>query len=953
MTKTAALMALLLAGTAQAASWTRTANGVSVSPDSGAAKTVTVSVHGDGILHVVAAPHQATAPREGSLMAPAPPAATRWSAREANGRVLVQTTRDTAEIDLKTGHVRFLAPDGGVRLAQAADPVFAPVTVDGKPYVSVSAQFNRGTDEAIYGLGQHQQGVMNQLGEDVELAQHNMEIAIPFIVSTKNYGLLWDNDGISRFGRPAAYPLLGSATKVMSNGKPGFTARYYLGSRLAVERQEATINYQFIRDQTNWPEAAKAKTTAATSGQNTAGNAVETQRVEWSGEFTPSAAGLHRFQLYGSSHYRLYVNDRLVLDRWRQNWNPWFANADVDLPAGKPAKIRLEWEPNAGYMALFHAEPEAEADRKSVRFTSDVGRAVDYWYVPGRSMDDVIAGLRHLTGKSAMMPKWSYGFWQSRQRYNTQAELLDVVRTYRKLNIPLDAIVQDWFYWREDDWGSHRFDPKRFPDPQAMVDEVHAANARIMISVWPKFYPTTDTYKELAAKGLVYRGNLEMGNKDWVGPGYLNTDYDPYSAEARAIYWRQVKERLATYGFDAWWLDATEPDMHSNLSIEERIATMGPTARGPGAEFFNSFPLVHAEGVVAGWRDLKPDVRPFILTRSGFGGIQRTSSALWSGDVASRWFDLGAQISAGVNLSLSGVPNWTHDIGGFALEDRFLNAKPGSADLAEWQELNLRWFQFGAFTPLFRSHGEPPHREIYEISPEGSPMRASMVWYTELRYRLLPWIYSLAADTYWKDGSMMRAMAMDFPADLKAREVTDQYLLGRDFLVAPVIVHKARERQVWLPGDVRWADFHSGERYAGGQSINAAAPFERMPLFVREGAIIPMGPVRQHVADKPGAPVTLHVYTGADGQFSLYDDDGSSEAFRKGAYSRIDIRYDDRSGTLTLAPREGRGWAGMPAAQQVNIRWETPGRALDLNGAADQTVTYTGRAIRVKRRPQG
>lgn len=944
------LLALLLAGSAQAATWQQTPDGVVVRPDGGPVETLSLSVHGDGIVHVVGMPALQTVPRAGSLMAPAPPAPGQWSAAEADGKLRLTTARDIAEVDLKTGRLRFLGRDGVVRLEQAGDPAFRPVTVDGKPYVSVSAQFNRGSDEAVYGLGQHQQAAMNQLGEDVELAQHNMEIAIPFIVSTRNYGLLWDNDGISRFGRAEAYPLLGSEGKISFGGKPGFRARYYLGDRLAVERQEATINYQFIRDQKNWPAAAKAETTAATSGQNTAGNAVETQRVVWEGDFTPATAGLHRFQLYASSYFRLFVNDRPVLDRWRQNWNPWFANADVELPAGKPAKIRIEWEPNAGYLALFHADPEPVADRKSVRFTSDVGRAVDYWYVPGNSMDDVIAGYRRLTGRSEMMPKWAYGFWQSRQRYKTQDELLSVVRTYRKLDIPLDSIVQDWFYWREDDWGSHRFDPKRFPDPQAMVDEVHANNARIMISVWPKFYPTTDNYRELAAKGYVYQGNLKLGNVDWVGKGYANTDYDPYAPEARAIYWRQMKERLAAMGFDAWWMDATEPDIHSNLSIEERILTMGPTARGPGAEFFNSFPLVHAGGVWEGWKQFKPDVRPFILTRSGFGGIQRYNAALWSGDVASRWYDLAAQISAGVNISAAGVPNWTHDIGGFSLEDRFLHAKPGSADLDEWQELNLRWFQFGAFSPLFRSHGEPPFREIFEIAPEGTPMRAAMVWYDELRYRLLPWIYTVAADTWWRDGSMMRAMAMDFPDDLRARDIHDQYLFGHDFLVAPVHAYKARERRVWLPGKGRWADFATGARHAGGQEIMAAAPFERMPLFVREGAIIPMGPVRQFTADKPGAPITLHVYTGANGAFALYDDDGVSEAFRTGAYSRIPIRYEESTGMLTLDAREGKGYAGMWPTQEFRIRWETPGRAPDPDGAGDAVVQYTGAAVSVTRR---
>jgi alpha-D-xyloside xylohydrolase len=888
--------------------------------------------------------------RAPSLMAPSPPSAGRYDVVERGDAVIVKAARATAEISRATGAVRFLDPAGAVLLAEAGAPRFAATSADGKPFVTVTQQFNRGTDEGLYGLGQHQNTQMDMNGEDVELAQHNMDIAVPFVVSTRGYGLLWDNASITRFGNPRPYRLVGEGMGVTSNGKPGFTARYFLDGKPAVTRQEATIDYQYIKKQANWPAEAKAKTEAASGGQNTAGNAVQKQTVVWTGDVVPSVTGLQRFQLYGSSYFKVFVDGKEVLNRWRQNWNPWYANFDVPMVAGRKAAIRVEWEPNAGYIALLHNDPLPEADRRSITFTSEVAQAKDYWFVPGGgSIDGAIAGYRQLTGKAEMMPKWAYGFWQSRQRYDTAAELVGVVDRYRALGIPLDNIVLDWRYWRDDDWGSHRFDPTRFPDPKGMLDAVHAKNARFMISVWPKFYPTTDTYKELETAGAVYQGNLKMGNKDWVAPGYASTFYDPYSADGRRIFWKQVEDRIAKLGVDAWWADASEPDMHSNLSIGERIATMGPTAAGPAAQYFNSFPLMNARAFYDGWRAYKPDVRPFLLTRSGFGGLQRYGAAIWSGDVASRWYDLKAQISAGVNASMSGIPNWTHDIGGFALEDRFASKTPTPADLDEWRELNLRWFQFGAFSPLFRSHGEYPYREIYEISPEGSPMRRSMVWYTELRYRLMPYIYTLGADTYMKDGSIMRPLAADFPQDKAARGLTDEYLFGDAFLVAPVTDYRARTRPVRFPGTGRWYDFATGKAYRGGEAASVAAPFERMPLFVRAGAVVPMGPVMQYTDQDRAAPLTIAVYAGADGRFSLYEDDGTSERYKTGAFSRIPIAYDDRTGTVTLGAREGKGWAGMPARRIIRIRWAGEGRPVTDDNAHDAEVTYTGAEVTVRR----
>jgi alpha-D-xyloside xylohydrolase len=364
-----------------------------------------------------------------------------------------------------------------------------------------------------------------------------------------------------------------------------------------------------------------------------------------------------------------------------------------------------------------------------------------------------------------------------------------------------------------------------------------------------------------------------------------------------------------------------------------------------------------ARRIVALLRDIphRTYVEPFV----GMGGIflrrdRRPAAEVindLSGDVATRWYDLHAQISAGVNTAMSGLPNWTHDIGGFSVEPRFAAEKPKAADLDEWRELNLRWFQFGAFSPLFRSHGEQPWREIYEISPEGSPMRASMVWYDELRYRLMPYIYTLGADTYQNDGSIMRGLVMDFPNDAKARKANDQFLFGKAFLVAPVTTYKAREREVYFPGDagLTWYDFASGKAYQGGTSATVPAPAERMPLFVRAGSIVPMGPVMQYTDEKPDAPITLVVYTGADGSFSVYNDDGRSEQYRTGAWERMPVRYDDATGTVSIGAREGKGYAGMPQTRTVRIKWIVPGTAVTDQNGFDSEVRWTGKALQVKR----
>jgi alpha-D-xyloside xylohydrolase len=485
----------------------------------------------------------------------------------------------------------------------------------------------------------------------------------------------------------------------------------------------------------------------------------------------------------------------------------------------------------------------------------------------------------------------------------------------------------------------------------------------VMISVWAKFYKGIPNYDALnAIHGLYDRMANPLPSEpkdpnyvkwmylDWVGPGYFNAFYDPYNPAARDLYWNQIRSGIESKGFDAWWLDSDEPDFHSNLSPAETARRMGPAARWPSEFSFNSYPLMHVDGVYDHQVADRPDVRPFILTRSAFGGIQRDSAAVWSGDVASRWDNLREQISAGLNFSLSGDPNWSHDIGGYTMEPRF--QKRDAAGLAEWRELQTRWFQFGAFSPIFRSHGEVIKREIFEQSPAGSPTYESMAWYDRLRYRLMPYIYTLGADTYFNDGMIMRALVMDFTGDRKAWGVDDEYMFGPACLVAPVTEYKARSRKVYLPAGSVWYDFYSGRSTRGGQTIAASAPYERMPLFVRAGSIVPIGPPIQHTGNNSHSPVTLNVYTGADGSFSLYEDDGTSRQYLHGRYSRIPLEWDERTKTLTIGARDGNGYSGMAGRRIINIRWMKPRtpRTLAFDAKPDATVTYTGAPLTVPMR---
>ncbi|HNU76995.1 MAG TPA: glycoside hydrolase family 31 protein, partial [Prolixibacteraceae bacterium] len=614
----------------------------------------------------------------------------------------------------------------------------------------------------------------------------------------------------------------------------------------------------------------------------------------------------------------------------------------------------VEWRPDGGisYLGLKVLSPRPAEEQNALSFWSEMGDQIDYYFIRGNNSDEVISGYRTLTGKAQIMPKWAMGYWQSRERYKTGDELLEAVNEYRQRGIPLDNIVLDWFYWPEDSWGSHQFDAARFPDPTAMVDSVHRLNARIMISVWPKFYYTTDHYKAFDGKGWMYRRATRDSIRDWVGRGYIGSFYDAYNPEARKLFWNQMKENLYPKGFDAWWMDASEPDILSNASINYRKSLMTPTALGPSAKYFNAYALVNAEAIYNGQREADPDRRVFLLTRSGFPGLQRYSTATWSGDIGTRWEDMKAQISAGLNFAISGIPYWTMDIGGFCVENRYTRAREGSEDLEEWRELNTRWHQFGAFCPLYRSHGQFPFREIYNIAPENHPAYKTMVWYNKFRYRLMPYVYTLAGMTWHNDYTIMRPLVMDFNGDITVNNIGDQYMFGPSLMVAPVYEYKARTREVYFPAATGWYDLYSGQFLTGGEYRTVDAPYEKMPLYVREGAILPFGPEITSTAEKAADPVTLYVYTGRDGAFTLYEDEGVNYDYEKGEFSTIPITWDDAAGKLTIGARQG-SWNGMPETRTFNVMWiskEQP-QAFDLSAVPRASVTYDGTAVSLLRNP--
>lgn len=571
---------------------------------------------------------------------------------------------------------------------------------------------------------------------------------------------------------------------------------------------------------------------------------------------------------------------------------------------------------------------------------SSLGDKLDYYFIYGPTPAGVISNLRDLTGKAPMLPLWAYGFFQSWCQYNTQDELLDALKKFRSLRVPIDCMVQDWRYWPEYNhtdsaWNSHSFDPERFPDPKKWADDIHALNAKLMIVAWPGFGPKTPQYAQLDSKGMI------MPFDTWP-PNSGAHPYDVYSPEARDIYWKHLDNGIfSAIGNDAWWLDSTEPD-HINVKPADFYL---PTSRGTYRNVKNAYSLMHNKGIATHQKETDKSKRVVILTRSGFIGQQRYGSNTWSGDVQSSWEALENHIPAAQHYALMGIPNWNSDIGGYfawAWRDSDGKMKPG------FPELYTRWMQFGAFSPMMRSHGLDLPREIWNFGNPGDTIYDAQKKMIDLRYRLLPYIYSTSYDVSANDGLFIRPLMMDFTTDKRVYDSGNEYMFGKAFLVSPVTRPGATSWEVYLPEGTDWWDFWTNSKTHGGATVNRASPIDILPLYIKAGTILPFGPEVQYSTEKPWDNLEIRIYPGSDGSFTLYEDENDNYNYEKGLRSLIRFDWDDSERTLTISDRDGK-FPGMHDKRKFRLVLVDgkcgPG---DRPMKPTRTVTYSGKRTTVK-----
>ena len=1003
---------------------------VTIRPDGGEAKVVKLQVINDRIVRVRATSAEELPKKAQSLIVniPSPERGKKhnFTIDEDETTVRVKAAGVQAIVSKQTGEVTFC--DGwGKRLLQEANHgkhfkhYRVPDREIGVDIDKVSeAQrnglqwqivFDSPADEAFYGLGQHQSEELNMKGQNEDLFQYNTKVSVPFVISNKNYGILWDSYSYCRFGQPEDYLQLNRVFRLYDKqGHEGhLTGTYTDKSGRQLVRDEDSIYFEY-----DMPAASELCRRYDRGGiQNLPkGFKLDGATVVYEGYLEPidndvSASSNPTMQedandtsncqfiLYYAGYTKVYIGGELVVpERWRTAWNPNSYKFTAQVPKDKRTQLRIEWQPDGGvsYCGLRVAKPRTKEEREQLSIWSEMAQDMDYYFIAGNDMDEVIAGYRTLTGRAPVYPKWALGYWQSRERYKNSSEIEQTLQEFRRRHLPIDNIVQDWNYWAEDQWGSHQFEQSRFPSPQAMLDSVHQLHGRFMISVWPKFYCNTDNYKELDRQGWMYHQAVTDDIHDWVGRGYVGSFYDAYSEGARKMFWRQMNENLYSKynrlshishqpqpGIDAWWMDASEPNVRDCTHTWYRKALCGPTALGTSTEYFNAYALVNAQAIYEGQRSVfnshptrkyKGETpRVFLLTRSGFAGLQRYSTATWSGDIGTRWEDMRAQMTAGMNYSLSGLPFWGMDQGGFCVEKRYVKAqqlydrtKTENADLQEWRELQTRWTQFGTFIPLFRAHGQWPLREPWNIAPDDHPAYQSFAYYDRLRYRLMPYLYSMAGWVHLNDYTMMRALVMDFGNDPKVLDIKDQWMFGPSLMACPVSEYKARNRSVYFPKQTGWYDLYTGEKVidrdeqGSSQDINEKpvnrqlivdAPYERIPVYVPEGSIIPFGPQMEWSDEKPADVITLYIYAGRNGRFTLYEDEGTNYNYEQGKYATIDISYDDASRTVTFDRQQG-SFNGMLKQRRFKIVLVTPDhpQAIDaIESSEGSTIDYDGRRI--------
>ncbi|HNX12998.1 MAG TPA: glycoside hydrolase family 31 protein [Paludibacteraceae bacterium] len=802
----------LLSIGAYAQSFTKTVLGVKTQINS---TDVEIQFYGPSTVRVLKSP-AGTAFTKESLAVIKKPQTTKLSVQQQGDVILLKSEKLKVDINLKSGKIAFETLSGTSLLSEKESGVkFTDFNDAGSKTYTVSQLFKLDADENIYGLGQQQRGKLSLRNEKINMVQGNTDDYVPFLVSTKGYGLFWDN-------------------------------------------------------------------------------------------YSPT---------------------------------------------------------------VFEDKPE------SASFKSEVGDCIDYYFMLGGNIDGSIACMRDLTGQAPMFPLWTFGFWQSKERYKSQSELVGVVQKHRELGVPLDGIIQDWQYWGSNYlWNAMDFLNPEFPNPKKMVEDIHNMNAHVIISIWNSFGPQTKQYREMKPQGMLLKfgtwpqSGLETWPPNMEYPSGVEP-YDVYNPAARQIYWKYLKNGLFSLGIDGWWMDSSEPDHLDFKPTDFDIKTY----LGSFRKVRNAFPLMTVGGVADNQRATSSDKRVFILTRSAFAGQQRYGANTWSGDVNSSWQSLRNQIPAGLNFSMSAIPYWNTDIGGFfaGAYNKSWNDGSGAKNPA-FQELYVRWLQFGAFTPMMRSHGTDVPREIYNFGKKGEPIFDAIAKSINLRYSLLPYIYSAAWDITNNQSTMMRALVMDFN-DKKVVDMNNEYMFGKSILVAPIVnaqytsetVVKTDENSGWnkddkkdekaiavdftqqksskayLPAGTSWFDFWSNQKYDGGQEVTLTTTIDKIPLFIKAGSIVPFGPNVQFATEKKWDNLEIRVYPGANAEFTLYEDENDNYNYEKGIYSTISFTWNDAKKSLTINDRKA-SFPGMLATRKFNILLISSGKKVE------KTVTYSGKKVSVK-----
>jgi alpha-D-xyloside xylohydrolase len=791
---------------------------------------------------------------------------------ETPAKLTLSTGSITAQVDKKTGAITYSDQAGKPFLRETAGSrKLTPSSVMEQPCFVAEQSFDSPENEYLFGLGQFQDGQYNLRNIPRKLTQVNTQIAIPFLYSSRGFGILWHQYGLTEFN-PA-------------------------DNVVALTKKDTAAGNK-----------ADAEVTTTSGTQR-----ISQRQSLYTGKFTVGKAGDYSIMIdMGNMENRhLVVIDGVPQIDQSNQWLPPAAGRLVKLSAGEHTvqvvcrstnTPRLTWKP-AGNETTFRS-----ANAKSL----------DYVVFYGKNADDVIAAYRNLSGNVPMLPLWAYGFWQCRERYTSGKHLVQTVEEFRRRNLPMDVIVQDWQYWGKHGWGVPQFDTANYPNPKGFIKQLHDLNARFSISVWENLDKKSDVAKEYLAKGLY------LPNSPWI---------DIYKPETQKTHWNALNKNLFSLGVDSWWMDATEPENDALVGKQ--------TYFGVGDFYRLTYPLFVSKAVYEGQRATNDQKRVAILTRSAFAGQQRFGTINWSGDIGWDWDAFKRQIVAGLNYNLTGMPYWTTDIGGFF--------RPGRSQYTDptYHDILTRWFQWGAFNPIFRIHGYQTETEPWKY---GDTVEVNMRSMLNLRYRLMPYIYSEAWQVSKNGSTIMRPLVMDFKTDAAAIGQSYQYLFGKAFLVAPVTEPGVSLWNVYLPKTTVWYDFWTGRRFAGGQTIKTDAPQNRMPLFVKAGSIVPMGKFLQYTSEKPMDTLEIRIYPGVNGQFTLYMDEGNNYNYEKGKYAVIPFKWNEQQQTLTIDKQQG-SYAGALKKCVLNLVWvnELNGSGMAMTPKA-KTVVYTGERLTVKRK---